>query len=234
MIPLLLALSVALAADDGPGPTTADTALKWVRDSAEFHALTAQVYRAAEAAMEEQRKGKGPWAVVLDVDETVLDNSVYQLERHAYDLPYDGPSWHAWCERRRATPVAGVEDFLAAVRKRKGRVVFVTNRKEVVADATRENLEALGLWRDGDLLCPRVDVSDKGPRREALRTGQGACSFGEPVRVAVYLGDSWGDFPADGEEGGPRLDGVGSRYFVLPNPMYGEWQFLRGITRPLP
>ena len=65
--------------------------------------------------------------------------------------------------------------------------------------------------------------------------GGAACSdFDEPTRAAVYLGDSWGDFPADGEEEGARLDGVGSRYFVLPNPLYGEWQFLRGITRPLP
>ena len=231
---LLLLTAPASAEDDGPGPSTSETALKWLRDSAEYHAITTQTYRQATAALKTNKKGKGPWAAVLDVDETVLDNSVYQLERHTYDLPYESVSWHAWCERRQATPVPGVEDFLAEVRKQGGRVVFLTNRKAVVTEATRDNLADHGLYQDGDLLCTRTDTSDKAPRREQVRTGEGPCSFDEPTRAAVYLGDSWGDFPADGEETGARLDGVGSRYFVLPNPLYGEWQFLRGITRPLP
>ncbi|MFT4627433.1 MAG: 5'-nucleotidase (lipoprotein e(P4) family) [Myxococcota bacterium] len=234
MLTLLLFLTSAPAADDGPGPATSETALKWVRDSAEYYALTTSAYRQAAAALAANKKGKGPWAAVLDVDETVLDNSVYQLERHAYDLPYNSPSWHAWCERAQAVPVPGVTTFVAEVRRQGGRVVYLTNRKAVVADATRENLEAVGLWQEGDLLCPRVDVSDKGPRREQLRTGEGACSFDRPTRAAVYLGDSYGDFPADGEEAQDRLAGMGVRYFILPNPLYGDWQFLDGITRPLP
>ena len=67
-----------------------------------------------------------------------------------------------------------------------------------------------------------------------MRTGEGTCSFDTPTRTAVFLGDSWGDFPADGEEDGARLDHVGTRYFILPNPLYGEWQFQRNVTRPLP
>ena len=36
------------------------------------------------------------WAVVLDLDETVLNNQTYQLERAAYQAPFDTDSWNAW------------------------------------------------------------------------------------------------------------------------------------------
>jgi hypothetical protein len=43
-----------------------------------------------------------------------------------------------------------------------------------------------------------------------------------------------GDFPADGEDGGARLDLIGARAFLLPNPLYGDWVFREQVTRPLP
>jgi 5'-nucleotidase (lipoprotein e(P4) family) len=233
---LMAALAVpAFAAEpDAFGPPTAQTALKYVRDSAEYHALATQVYRQATAALPAAAKGKGPWAVVLDVDETVLDNSVYQLERVTYGFDYTSPSWEAWCRRKLATPVPGAVAFTEAVRAAGGRVVYVTNRKAVVGDATRENLQAVGLWAEGDSLCPRTGDSSKRARRDGVRGGAGECSLGKPHRVAMYLGDQMGDFPEDGEDGGARLELVGTRAFLLPNPLYGDWVFREQVTRPLP
>lgn len=218
----LLALLLTTAfADEGE-----NLGLKWTRDSIEQQVLTTSVYQAATQALPKKLKGK---AVVLDVDETVLDNSTYQLERVTYEQSYESASWHAWCERRRAAAVTGAAAFLDEVRKRGGKVAFVTNRKVAVTEATADNLRAEGLMSEGDVLCLRDADSDKTPRRNAIRTGEGACSFGAPVEVAMYFGDTITDFPAAGEEDVDWTAQFGVRYFVLPNPMYGEWT--EAVTR---
>src|SRR5512139_3811741 len=57
--------------------------VKWVRESAEFRALFVQVYRMATVHVEAaaRTRAAGTWAVVLDADETVIDNSLHELER---------------------------------------------------------------------------------------------------------------------------------------------------------
>jgi 5'-nucleotidase (lipoprotein e(P4) family) len=205
--------------------------LKWIRDSEEFVAIFRQTYALAARAVEAQTAAvpRGtPWAVVLDVDETVLDNSPYQLERAAFRLPYDTASWNAWVRRERAEPLPGVRAFLDGVRRLGGRVVFITNRDDGTADETRRNLAAHGLWTDHDRLCPQTAdrAYSKRARREELRTGTGACAYaGQAVRVLAYLGDNIADIPEADEEPGE----LGVHWFVLPNPAYGSWE--RRTTR---
>src|SRR5262245_36243227 len=54
--------------------------LHWYRDSAEQRAIYVETYSAAAAAARALSNGAAPrsWGVILDVDETVLDNSEYQ------------------------------------------------------------------------------------------------------------------------------------------------------------
>lgn len=207
--------------------------LKWVRDAEEFRALTAATYRAAtDQVLGARRRGREPWAVVLDIDETVLDNSVYWLELAAYDRRFDWASWDAWCERRVAEPVAGAAAFVAAVREAGGRVAWVSNRHDRTRAATVDNLRAHGLWSDADRLCLLTDdpAYTKRARRAELRDGAGACGWpGEPVSVAAWFGDTMADLPEDDEPGGPRAEALGRTLFVLPNPMYGSWE--HGVTR---
>jgi len=199
--------------------------IKWVRDSEEYATLTRQTFAVATQAMEREaravRRGT-PWAVVMDVDETVLDNSVYQLERAAYGTPFDTTSWNAWVRRTEASAVPGVTDFINAVRRVGGRIAFISGREESTVDATRRNLSALGLTQDGDLLCLRdaAGAYTKRMRRTDLRSGSGRCSWGTPVPVVLYVGDAMGDFPEADEEPGA----FGERFFILPNPMYGAWE----------
>jgi len=211
--------------------------IKYVRDSAEYAALMEQTYRVAASAVERARRALptgSVWAVVLDVDETTLDNSTYELERAAYGVPYEPGSWHAWVERAQAPAVPGVAAFVRGVRALGGRVAYVTNRAESDRAATRRNLEREGLWQSGDLLCPKPIGSDptKAGRRAEVRTGRGDCAWpGSPAAVLAYLGDQMVDFPAAGEEAdltGPEAFGV--RCFLLPNPMYGDWT--SRVTRP--
>jgi 5'-nucleotidase (lipoprotein e(P4) family) len=236
-----LAASPALAADEGPSfdhsSVTAGENLKWVRDSTEFAWLTTQTYRLAAESVKRQSKRlkKGKWAVVLDVDETVLDNSTYQLERAAYGVGYEKGSWYAWCERRAATPVPGVKHLLDAVRDAGGKVVFITNRDEVSRTATRDNLAAYDLFVEGDTLClgdENDETYTKVARRADARAGEGRCNPGNPVQVVAYFGDNIHDFPDAGEEDVDWGAQFGERYFVLPNPLYGGWA--RGVTRDLP
>lgn len=204
--------------------------LKWFRDSREYVTLTRQVYRQATDAVLEaaRRQPRGqPWAVVLDLDETTMDNSVYQLERAAYEAPFDSATWNAWVRRAEAGAVPGVAEFITAVRQAGGRIAYLSGREESLTDPTRANLVTLGLWQDGDLLCLRdaANTYTKRMRRTEIRAGTGHCAWKEPTPALAYLGDSMGDFPDADEEPGE----FGVRFFILPNPLYGSWE--RGVTR---
>lgn len=223
----LLALSRPLVAQQ---PVPDHKEIKWVRDSQEYVVLIRQVFRQAADVVREaaRRQPRGlAWAVVLDLDETVMDNSVYQLERAAYALPFDTASWNAWVRRAAAGAVPGAGEFIAAVRQAGGRVAYISGREESVAEPTRANLAALSLWQDGDLLCLRdaAHTNTKRMRRSELRTGAGRCAWTGPTAVLAYVGDAMGDFPAADEEAGE----FGVRFFILPNPLYGDWE--RGVTR---
>jgi 5'-nucleotidase (lipoprotein e(P4) family) len=219
------------AAPARPPDARAALDVKYVRDSEEYATLARQIYRHATDAVERAAAALAagtPWAVVLDVDETALDNSTYQLDRAAYGLPFDNTSWNAWVRRREAAAVPGVSGFVASVRRAGGRIVWITNRDEEVRDATVANLRAHDLWGEADRLCTATaDPSyTKAVRRRELASGEGACAWsGTAVRVLAYVGDQMGDFPGPGE---PDPDAgqdaaFGRRFFLLPNPMYGSW-----------
>ena len=206
-----------------------DTGIKYVRDSEEYATLARQVYRQATEAVARMHPATAdrPWAVVLDIDETTLDNSTYQVERAALGLGYDDASWNAWVVRRAAPPVPGVMDFIAAARKAGGHIAWITNRSTVVAADTRENLQNVGLWRDDDRLCAQVNSArTKRIRRSEVMSGTGECAWpGKPVTVVAFIGDQLGDFPEADERvpnAGTDAD-FGRTCFLLPNSMYGAW-----------
>ncbi len=210
--------------------------IKYVRDSETYAVLSRQVFRSAFESVRSwvaDAQAGGPWAVVLDVDETALDNSTYQLQLGAYNKDYDEPSWNAWVARREAGAVPGVVEFIAAVRGMGGRVAWISNRFEVSREDTRVNLDMVGLWDEGDRLCLKGDPEyTKADRRRDLAGGEGACAWvGTSITVAAFLGDQMGDFPATDE---PFPDAgedsaFGTRFFMIPNPMYGPWA--RRVTR---
>lgn len=210
-------------------PTVQSLEIKFVRDSAEYVTIARQTYRLAGDSVRRaaQTAGRTPWAVVLDLDETVLDNSTYQLERAAYGLPFESVSWAAWTERREAIAVPGVAEFIAIVRQAGGHVAWISNRNTTVADATRVNLQTLGVWNDDDRLCLQIDSQHtKRMRRAEVVRGSGNCAWsGTAMKVAAFVGDQMGDFPgADENIPDTGSDAAfGRTCFLLPNPMYGDW-----------
>jgi 5'-nucleotidase (lipoprotein e(P4) family) len=212
--------------------------VKYVRDSEEYADLTRQTYRQALAALtaavrERTARVSGPWAVAVDIDETVLDNSTYELDRASYGLTFEKQSWNAWVDRAEAGLVPGVVDFISGVRRLGGHIVFISNRDEVSRAATMSNLNRFNLWTDTDRLCLATDsIYTKKVRRAEVVEGRAPCGWpSAPTPILVYVGDQMGDFPAPGESDvdAGKDDAFGRRYFLLPNPMYGDWT--RRVTR---
>jgi acid phosphatase len=206
--------------------------VKYVRDSEEYATLTRQIYRQALAALtaavrERTARVSGPWAVALDIDETVLDNSTYELDRVSYGLTFEPQSWNAWVDRAEAGLVPGVVDFISGVRRLGGHVVYISGREESRRSATMTNLNRFNLWTDADRLCLATDSTyTKKVRRAEVVDGRAPCGWpSAPTPVLVYIGDQLGDFPIGGESDADagKDDAFGRRYFLLPNPMYGPW-----------
>lgn len=209
-------------------PATTPKEIAWTRGSAEHRALFLQVYRAAEAELARRAPGMqaGTWAVVLDADETVLDNSLYQLERARIGAGYSSDSWAAWVRRKEATALPGAISFTRKVHQLGGRVVIVTNRTEDVCAETRDNLRQVDLQADM-VLCAPPNQSDKNIRFRAVESGT-ASPAAAALRIVMYVGDNIQDFPNLGQDvrlaGDTAFAEFGKTYFLLPNPMYGSWE----------
>ena len=210
-------------------PVVVPGALRWFRASAERRAAYLQAYRLAGEVVTRRAGGlaAGSWAVVLDGDETVLDNAPYEQGLVERGATYDSASWNAWVRRGVAADLPGAIGFTALVRQLGGRVVIVTNRDEAFCAATRANLVRARITAD-EVLC-RTDRStdSKDPRFDAVARGV-APSVLPPLRVVMWVGDNIQDFPhttqAVRTAGDEAFGDFGERFFVLPNPMYGSWE----------
>lgn len=222
------------------------SAVTYQTESKEYPLLSSYVYQRAAMALPTQL-GQGD-VVVMDVDETVLDNSQYQRERELQGLGYTSESWNAWINRKQATAVPGVSEFLESLIAKGGKVALITNRDKALDDATWENLLALGLPLTPENTCMlgrtsadksaingSTIINDKDLRRSQLKQGKVTCSNATsssqshwriPHTIIMQIGDNIEDFEGITQESAnidELLPQVGSRLFILPNPMYGSW-----------
>jgi len=202
-------------------------ATHWSRNSAEHKAAFLQTYTLATVALEAQVPTFEPerWAVALDADETILDNSEYQKEREAECKGYTSGSWRAWVLRREAKALPGAQAFLRRVDELGGVIAVVTNRDEAECPATMDNFRALDL--PFDLMLCQTGPGEKEPRWETIQKGTASPEY-PPLKIVMWMGDNIGDFPdldqSVREKGAEAFEPFGTRYFVVPNPMYGSWQ----------
>ncbi|HKJ02273.1 MAG TPA: HAD family acid phosphatase [Longimicrobiales bacterium] len=231
---LTLALSACAgraAAPAPPAPTSGEAAvplaIHWYRTAAEQRALYEQAYRWAGRHVRDVAAAQtGPWGVVLDADETILDNSTYQLRRARAGLGYSPESWNAWVREEAAPALPGAVAFIAEVKRMGGRVAVVTNRDEAVCEPTRRNLADVGVAADV-VLCRQPGPSGKEGRFRAVEEGTTPAAL-PPLTVVAWVGDNIQDFPGGSQSlrgaDVSALADFGVRYFVLPNPMYGSWE----------
>lgn len=210
--------------------------LKWITQSVEYVALCTQVYNNAWQAVQRAAQNESrDWVVVLDVDETVLDNSQYAVERRAIGADYTPESWAKWVFRKEATLVPGAKKFIDRVRSlgELAHIAYITNRRFEHEQATFENLQKYDLFKPGDIILTRKGREDtKAKRRRCLETGTGRCQDSGPLVILALIGDNIRDImPVRGleqaralrQEKVPEDPNWGVKYFILPNPTYGSW-----------
>ncbi|EQC45349.1 5'-nucleotidase, lipoprotein e(P4) family [Bacteriovorax sp. Seq25_V] len=223
---IFLSLFLLMSCAQQPKQNFSDLATVWQQSSAELTALSYQAYNTARLQLNRSLKikSKKPLAIIVDVDETVLDNSPYQVKNIFEDREFNQENWSEWLEVAQAPAVAGAVDFLNYAQRNNVTTFYVTNRNNKNFEATYKNLKAQGFPITRNQLRPKVDPnSSKEKRRlEILKK----------YNVVLYIGDALGDFNKDFEkvEFGKRKEVVekykndfGRSYIILPNPMYGEW-----------
>jgi 5'-nucleotidase (lipoprotein e(P4) family) len=201
----------------------------WTQSSAEFRALAYQSFNYAKLLfdrdLKSKRRNRTKRAVIVDVDDTVMDNSPYEASLVLTGKSFTAPDFSDWCERKVATAVPGSVEFLNYVNAKGARVFYVTNRREADRHCTSQNLRQLG-FPDvcDDTLLLRADTSSKEPRRQMI-AGK--------YRIVLIIGDNLNDIAQVFEkksivERSAAVDNIkaqfGSRFIVIPNAMYGEWE----------
>ena len=198
--------------------------LRWFQRAAERRALDLQAYAMATATLEAKAPASGNWGVIMDIDETTLDNGPYQRARAELGVGFSLASWRAWVDQRAAAAIPGAPAFTQRVHELGGKVVLVSNRKAATeCPQTKENLEAVGVAFDA-MLC-QDGPSDKNPRFEAVK--QGAAGL-PALDVVMFVGDNIQDFPMLTQEIRTQPDSAfaafGDAFVIVPNPMYGSWE----------
>ncbi|RDI98831.1 acid phosphatase [Dyella solisilvae] len=223
-------------------------AVAWSQTALEHDLIYLQTYRDAEARLlaavadpnwdalpKDDRvapaKGLKP-AIVLDIDETVLDNTPYQARLIKSGGEFNEADWAAWCKEQRARALPGVVEFTQFAARHGIAVIYISNRAKDLDEVTLANLRQEGLPVAGPEAflglgtfvedCEQIG-SEKGCRRQLVS---------RKYRVLMQFGDQIGDFVtvlANNAEGrqkamAPYTGWIGSRWFVLPNPTYGAWE----------
>jgi len=208
----------------------------WMQKAAEYRALAYQAFNLARWQLDADLAGKNkkeipkaerkkPRAVMVDIDETMLDNSPAQAYNIKNRLPFDLKGWYAWGEFRKAKAVPGAVDFAKYALAKKVKVFFVSNRDDVQKQATMDNLKNVGfpdITADSVLL--RAAESSKEGRRQTIM---------QKYRIVFFVGDNLDDHSQVFErksvadrfaEVDKARDLFGKRYIMLPNAMYGTWE----------
>jgi len=200
----------------------------WFQSSAEMQALFYQGYNAAKASLSDKikkRDNKKPKAVIMDIDETILDNSPVETLQVKGNLAFSDSLWLAWVNKASAELLPGAKDFIRFADSVGVEVFYLSNRESKDEFLpTLNNLIAKGLpFADSIHLVLRDDLSSKEIRRG---------SIAEKYDILLLIGDNLADFDQIFDARGDDLGfgavknyskKFGRDFIILPNPMYGPW-----------
>ena len=204
--------------------------LLWMRTSAEYRALAYQGYNVAmnavKMAVTDPSHQRKPLAIVLDADETVVDNTKLMGESIVNgNGRFDAPWWRQAVHQGKSQAMPGAVEFLNEVHKQGVEIFYVSNRYAPVnLDVTIQNFKELGFPSvDKDHVLLFEKDSDKQPRFDMIA---------KKYYVVVYMGDNAGDFPigTKGKSLAERnaiidnhKEDFGTTFVIFPNPAYGSW-----------
>lgn len=203
-------------------------AVLWSSSSAEAYYSYLQTYELATIKLNNalsQSKSDKPYAVIMDLDETVLDNSQYQLQLLKQGKTFSSGTWSEWVSGANATDLPGSYDFVNGCRSKGIEIFYISNRSVETMNSTIMNLKSLNFpYADEDhVYLKEGGESDKTERRNRV--------FGH-YEVLLILGDNLADFSEAFAERGTGM-GVNQvvelrsmlmeKFILFPNPMYGPW-----------
>jgi acid phosphatase len=223
-------------------------AVAWSQTAIEHDLIYLQTYRDAQARLLAAMKDRH-WdalakddrvapagglqpAVVLDIDETVLDNSPYQARLVRSGGEYNEADWAEWCRQESARALPGVVEFTQFAAKHGIAVLYVSNRARDLDQVTLANLRKVGLPVSGPQAFLGLGTFVEGCEQVGTEKGCRRQLISRKYRVLMQFGDQIGDFVtvlANNAAGrqramAPYMNWIGSRWFVLPNATYGSWE----------
>lgn len=195
--------------------------------AAEYRALCYQAYNSAQWHLPNllKQSSSKPFAIMTDIDETVLDNSPYQVRESLRGVDFDQARWYEWTKKGEADTVPGALRFFQYAASLGVEIFYVSNRDLSEAPATLKNLQHFGFPNADDKhLRLKSTTSSKVPRRDSI-----AMTHTLVMQVGDNLNDLDGAFEKkDITERFRVTDGLAQSFgvtlIVLPNPSYGEWE----------
>ncbi len=199
----------------------------YVQTAAEVRALCYQAFNIAKlrlnAALDTLPASKKA-AVIVDIDETLLDNSPYEAYLIKTDQSYPA-GWDEWIGKAAAKAIPGAVPFLQFAAQKGADIFYVSNRKIKTLQKTLSNLQKAGFPQATEShLYLRKETSSKESRRQIIA---------KTHQIILLIGDNLNDFAQVFEkktvedrfnETDRLKDQFGKKFIVLPNPMYGEWE----------
>jgi 5'-nucleotidase (lipoprotein e(P4) family) len=238
---IILTLGTSLSGCSAPEqPAEAHEMLNatlWRQSSAEYRAIALQTFHLARsnldqalvdpawtAALEQTGHASAlPPAIIADLDETILDNTGYEVRIIRRLGHYSAESFADWCNEVDAPAIPGAREFLDYATTRGVAVFYYSARKAALRDCTARNLRTLQLPFSDESRLLLSDGETKAHRRARI-----AARF----RILLLLGDNLEDFTTGSKAEPAARRKLAERYtqrwgrewIVLPNPMYGHWE----------
>lgn len=221
--------SSSLSSGSNTEASPAENAILWHQTSAEYEALCIQSYNMARKRLEMVVSGNLDGstnmqkAVVMDLDETVLDNSPYSVKLLMDGKEYSEPSWNEWVKREEAILVPGAKDFIEYATANGIEIFYISNRNASLYKSTLKNLIKLGIESDEEHIFLDDGLSKK-ERRDKITSSE----------IILLIGDNLADF-SESFEKKLSLDerkklveiefafDFSNKFIILPNTLYGEW-----------
>ena len=199
----------------------------WQQESAEVKALRLQAYNMAKENIDqlinENKMPKNP-AVVLDLDETVMDNIPAGAYQITSNKGYNHEDFTEWTGKAECKEIEGASDFINYAKSKGVEIFFVSNRSPEEMSSTIDNLKKLNIEVPQENILLKEKSSNKGERFDKIK---------ENYEIIMYVGDNAGDFggeyskKSNEERSQLVLDNkneMGIKYIALPNPTYGDFE----------
>ncbi|MDY6801017.1 MAG: 5'-nucleotidase, lipoprotein e(P4) family [Bacteroidota bacterium] len=200
----------------------------WYQKSAEMKALYYQSFNWAKYRIEQelqQQKSDNKKAVIVDIDETMLDNSPFEANCVHTGSGYTTERWMEWAAKSSAKALPGAVEFSHFARSKEVEVFYISNRTVAEFDVTLKNLQKENFaFADSIHLLLKSNTSSKKLRRQIVENN---------YKIILLIGDNLGDFSEIFEDRSSNFgfnvvdknkDFFGEKFIVLPNPMYGAWE----------